>query len=303
MSRVNVYAGGMLDRAAPLRGDEAWVEARLADPAGRYVAVWRGRNLVEGDDPPRAVMLPHESIAPAITQDTPVVLLGMNGEVPYFAVGLSGGGDDPARGALAGHGAFHDLREFGGLIPAPEASLLAHARGLMYWHRRHRFCGVCGSPAVIREAGHVRQCGDSACGAQHFPRTDPAVIMLVSDGDNCLLGRQADWPAGLYSTLAGFVEPGESLEEAVAREIREESGVTVRDVRYHSSQPWPFPASLMLGFYATAVNAEVSINHDELDDARWFHRDDLLDPGDGMRLPRRDSISRRLVDDWLDGSG
>ena len=303
MSRINVYAGGVLDRAAPLRADEAWVEARLADPQGRYVAVWRGRNLVEGDDPPRAVMLPREAIAAEITEDTPVVLLGTDGDMPYFAVGLPDGVGDPTRGALAGYGGFRDLREFGGLIPAPEASLLAHARGLMYWHRRHRFCGVCGSPATIREAGHVRRCGDGACGVEHFPRTDPAVIMLVSDGDNCLLGRQADWPAGLYSTLAGFVEPGESLEEAVAREIREESGVTVRDVRYHSSQPWPFPASLMLGFYATAVNAAVSVNRDELDDARWFHRDDLLDPGDGIRLPRGDSISRRLVDDWLDGSG
>ena len=180
---------------------------------------------------------------------------------------------------------------------------MAHARGLIYWHQRHRFCSLCGSPAEIRDAGHMRRCGNADCAAEHFPRTDPAVIMLVADGDRCLMGRQAEWPTGLYSTLAGFVEPGESLEEAVAREIWEEAGITVRDVRYHSSQPWPFPASLMLGFYATATSTEISLNRDELDDARWFHRNDLRNPGEGMRLPRQTSISRRLLDDWLAGEG
>ena len=303
MARINVYAGGILDRAAPLRSDESWVEAHLANPAARYLAVWRGRNLVCGDDPPQAVMLPREAVADAVDQGAPVVLLGVDGAVAHFAVDYSAADDDPAPGALADYGEFRDLREFGGLMAAPVASLLAQARGFMYWHQRYRFCSVCGSPAHIREAGHVRQCSDEACGVQHFPRTDPAVIMLVNHGDNCLLGRQASWPEGLYSTLAGFVEPGESLEEAVAREISEESGVTVRDVLYHSSQPWPFPASLMLGFYATAVNPEITIDHDELDDARWFSRDELLSPSGSQRLPRRDSISRQLVDDWLNGSG
>ena len=302
MVRINVYAGGILDRASPLRGDEGWVEAHLANPDARYVAVWRGRHLVRGDDPPHAVMLAREAVAPAIDQGAPVVLLGIDDTVAYFAVDFSADDDNPSDGALADHGVFLDLREFGGLIAAPEASMLAQARGLMYWHHRHRFCGVCGSPADIREAGHVRKCSNDACGIQHFPRTDPAVIMLVSDGDSCLLGRQTSWPEGRYSTLAGFVEPGESLEEAVAREINEESGVTVRDVRYHSSQPWPFPASLMLGFYATAVDPTITIDHDELEDARWFSRDELLTPDGAKRLPRRDSISRQLVDDWLNGS-
>ena len=192
------------------------------------------------------------------------------------------------------------LRTVGGLMPASDAALLAHARGLIYWHQRHRFCGKCGSPTETRAAGYMRVC--THCAAEHFPRTDPAVIMLVGDQDRCLMGRRAVWPPGMYSALAGFVEPGESLEESVAREVREEVGIHIRDVCYHSSHPWPFPGSLMLGFYATAVNTEITVDRNELEDARWFHRDDLIRPAEGFRLPRRDSISRQLVDDWLNGS-
>ena len=303
MSRNNVFAGGELDRAAPLRSDEGWVAAHRANPASRYVALWRGFCLISGDDKPRAAYLDRETIDRIIPNDAILTLLGLEDDIATFAVDLSYFDDDPSQGALSGLGAFRDLRDFGGLMAGPEASLMAHARGLIYWHQRHRFCGVCGSASHIRDAGHLRRCGNQDCGADHFPRTDPAVIMLVADGDRCLMGRQTEWPEGLYSTLAGFVEPGESLEEAVAREIWEEAGITVRDVRYHSSQPWPFPASLMLGFYATATSTEITLNCDELDDARWFHRDELRNPGDGMRLPRPTSISRRLVDDWLEGVG
>ena len=318
MSRNNVFAGGELDRAAPRRSDAAWVAAHRANPDSRYVALWRGLCLIDGgpidgglidggpidgDDEPRAAYLSRETIERVMPDDAILALLGLDREIATFAVDLSDLDDAAAQDALKNFGEFRDLRDFGGLMTAPEASLMAHARGLIYWHQRHRFCSLCGSPAEIRDAGHMRRCGNADCAAEHFPRTDPAVIMLVADGDRCLMGRQAEWPAGLYSTLAGFVEPGESLEEAVAREIWEEAGITVRDVRYHSSQPWPFPASLMLGFYATATSTEISLNRDELDDARWFHRNDLRNPGEGMRLPRQTSISRRLLDDWLAGAG
>ncbi len=299
MARVNYFAGTTLDWATRLRGDAAWLAARRDDPRSRYVAVWRGMCLVRGDDPPRAALLPPDVLGDRAPEAAPVALLGVIDGAAYFAVDLSLEEDDPAAGALAGHGAFRDLRAVGGEMPAAEAAMLAQARGLMYWHARHRHCGVCGSPTEARDGGHRRVCTDAACAAQHFPRTDPAVIVLVSDGERCLLGRQADWPEGRYSALAGFVEPGESLEETVAREVHEEAGIEVRDVRYHSSQPWPFPGSLMLGFHAAATTTELAVNHDELEDARWFHRDALRRPRKGFHLPRRVSISRRLIEDWL----
>jgi NAD+ diphosphatase len=185
-----------------------------------------------------------------------------------------------------------------------EGALLALARAIMFWHARHRYCGLCGSPTRSEEAGHMRRCTNPACNTMHFPRTDPAVIMLVTDGHRALLGRNKNFPLpGMYSTLAGFVEPGESLEDAVAREVREESGIEVAAVHYHSSQPWPFPANIMLGFHAEARTTEITIDYGELEDARWFTRDWLTShtDDDSFRLPRLDSIARRLIEDWLHG--
>ena len=303
MARINVYGGGGLDRVAHLRRDEAWLAERRDDPRSRFVVMWRGQCLVRGDDPPRAALLTPERISEIAPESATVVLLGMTDGAARFAVDLPPRAKPPAADSLGDLGAFRDLRAVGGLMPAPEAALLAYAKGLMYWHARHRFCGVCGGPAEAREGGHVRVCTDTACAAPHFPRTDPAVIVVVSDGERCLLGRKAEWPEGMYSALAGFVEPGESLEEAIAREVREEVGVEVRDVRYHSAQPWPFPGSLMLGFHATAASTEITLDRDELEDARWFTRDALLRPTPGFRLPRPDSIARRLVEDWVSGAG
>ena len=179
--------------------------------------------------------------------------------------------------------------------------MLALARAILFWHARHRFCGLCGSPTRSEEAGHVRRCTDPACNTMHFPRTDPAVIMLVTQGEQALMGRSRHFPPGMYSTLAGFVEPGESLEEAVAREVREESGIEVGAVDYHSSQPWPFPANIMLGFHAQALTTEITVDFGELEDARWVERGWLIAhvDGDDFRLPRRDLIARRLIEDWL----
>jgi NAD+ diphosphatase len=181
------------------------------------------------------------------------------------------------------------------MLSQAEGGMVAHAVGLLNWHRRHRFCANCGAPTDAREAGHVRVC--PACGTQHHPRTDPVVIMLVTDGDRALLGRQAQWPAGRYSALAGFVEPGESLEEAVAREVREEAGVQVADVRYRSSQPWPFPSSLMLGFSARWAGGEAAVRDAELEDVGWFTREAIV--GGDVLLPPPTAIARRLIDEWL----
>jgi NAD+ diphosphatase len=215
-----------------------------------------------------------------------LVLLGVDGEGrAIFAA-------DPGDGL---GGERRGLRDLAPVLSQADAGMVAHAVALLNWHRRHGFCANCGARSESREAGHLRHC--PSCGAEHHPRTDPVVIMLVHDGDRVVLGRQATWPAGRYSALAGFVEPGESLEEAVAREVREECGVRVTDVRYRSSQPWPFPTSLMLGFHARWSDGEPAIGDGELDDVRWFTRDAIA--GGGVGLPPPQAIARRLIDEWL----
>jgi len=302
MRRPNPYAAGRLDRAAHRRGDDDWLAARLADPGTRIVPVWRARNLVRSLDTPAALHFPPDAVAPLIAETEFVAFLGLVDGAAHFAIDISAIEDPLA--ALPADGVFEDLRTIGPLLDHDEGTVLAYARGLFSWHRRHLYCGVCGHPSESGQGGHIRACTNPDCGAQHFPRLDPAVIVLVhDDAGRCLLGRQTHWPPGMHSTLAGFVEPGESLEDTVAREVKEESGIAVDDIRYHSSQPWPFPSSLMLGFHARATTTEVAIDDDELEDARWFSRDDIRNsPEDEtFRLPRGDSIARRLILDWLDG--
>ena len=197
---------------------------------------------------------------------------------------------------------FEELRTVASLLPPQQAGLLSYARGLSIWRARHRFCGICGMRLRPERAGHALRCSAHDCAQEVFPRLDPAIIVLVSDGARALLGRQASWPAGRYSTIAGFVEPGESLEDAVMREVAEETGVAVYDIRYHSSQPWPFPASLMLGFQARCEPHAAICVGGELEDARWFTRAELSAGAAGM--PPSHSISYRLISTWLaDGSG
>jgi NAD+ diphosphatase len=297
----NMYAGAPLDRACHRRKDGAWLGAALAAPSSRVLPVWKGHSFVAGpDDAPCAVPTALAGLPDEAARDA--ILLGVMDETAVFAVDLSAMDEPQGLPGLDGLGRFVDLRSVGPLLSAGDAALCAYARALVWWNQRHRFCGVCGASTAPEEAGHVRRCGNPDCATSHFPRTDPAVIMLVHDGgDRCVLGRQAQWPAGMHSVLAGFVEPGESLEEAVAREVLEEVGLTVTDIHYQSSQPWPFPSSLMLGFTARALDSEIVTHADELESARWIDRATLrtLD-GDGhFRLPRRDSIARRLLGDWL----
>jgi NAD+ diphosphatase len=275
----NTFSGEALDRAALLRRDDAWLAARLADPTSRVVVASESGVLVDGEQP--------RLVSPADLPDlVEPVLLGVDGDGRAILAA-----DDADR--LAGERA--GLRDLAPAVSQAQGGLLAHAVALLNWHRRHRFCSNCGAPSEVREAGHLRAC--PSCGAEHHPRTDPVVIMLVTDGDRALLGRQAYWPAGRYSALAGFVEPGESLEEAVAREVLEESGVRVGDVEYRSSQPWPFPSSLMLGFRATWKDGEPAVGDGELEDVRWFERDEIL-RGRPL-LPPPLAIARRLIDEWL----
>ena len=323
-ARPNPFAGGGLDRATHLRADRAWLSGRKSDPSSRIVPVWRSRSLVR--DASRAGggeagnlayepgFLPPGAATSALEPREDWIFLGLErsadgrgrgralfaAEVPESAT--PGPGTPVPSGVFGEAGEFLDLRRVGAMLGQRHGSLLAYARALVTWRRGHRYCGTCGTPTEPRQGGHVRRCADEACGTEHFPRTDPAIIVLVTDGDRCLLGRKDIWPEGVYSTLAGFVEPGESLSEAVVREVREESGIDVGRVRYRSSQPWPFPASLMLGFRAERVGGELSVASQELADARWFeHADFARRRAIGLRLPGRVSISRRLIEEWLAG--
>jgi NAD+ diphosphatase len=277
VSEPVTFAGGALDRAADRRADEAWITAARNDPRARAVVVGPGGVALAGEAPDLVAV---DGLAAADGY-----FLGIaEGGVPLFVLPASDGAE------LTG------LREAAGILSQADAGLVAYASALSHWHETHRFCGVCGEQTDVREAGHSRRCPN---GHVHHPRTDPVVIMLVSDGDRLLLGRRPPWPPGRYSCLAGFVEPGESLEAAVAREVLEEAAVVVGRVEYRLSQPWPFPLSLMLGFEATYASGEERVADDELEDVAWFTRDEIV-AGTPL-LPPRFTIARRLIDGWLAG--
>lgn len=289
----NIFAGSPLDRADGKRRDADWLAAQRAATGSRLLPVWRSRNLLRmtAEGEPRLASLSVTEMAHFFPH-MPWALLGEANGVAWFAMDLSSLDDPPA-----GNFSFEDLRRVGADLPAPEAAMLAHARGLMHWRTRHRFCGVCGAACIAAQAGHVMIC--LGCGTHHFPRTDPAVIMLVTRGEKVLLGHPARFPdRRIFTVLAGFVEPGETLEEAVAREVFEETSVRVETVRYLSSQPWPFPSSIMLGFRADAVTEEIVIDQHEIAEAGWFTRAQVRAPEDFV-LPPPMSIARRLIDDWV----
>ena len=291
MENYNVFAGAFVDRIGERRKDSAWLADAVQSEQSCFVPVWGDQCLV-GGDPLQAILLGRDQVGQMI-DDQELIFLGLFRDRPAFALSISADTDAP----FPELGEFHDLRYLGSVLPPDEANLVAHARALVLWHASQVFCGVCGSSARPEAAGNSRICLNDACRREKFPRVDPAIIVLVSDGDRCLLGRQTGWPEGRYSTIAGFVEPGESLEDAVRRETYEETNVHVGKVTYHSSQPWPFPSSLMLGFVAEAESSDIVLNDGELEDARWFTRKELL--SGFPKLPFRISIARRLVDHWL----
>jgi NAD+ diphosphatase len=285
------FSGAALDRAPALRRDATWIARRLSDPDAEALLLSAdGARALRNGDGARLVR-----VRPSTVAGEPV-LLGLDDGRAVFAVDVGDGNGLP--------GEVLDMRTLATELPERETGLAAYAAALLNWHRRHRFCSVCGHATEPADAGHERRC--PACGAHHFPRTDPVVIMRVLGDQSILLGHQAAWPDGRYSVLAGFVEPGETLEQAVRREVLEESGVTLADVRYVASQPWPFPSSLMLGFEARAVGGEPEADGDELADVRWFHRDEVrvaARGGGDVLLPPPLSIARRLIDGWLASFG
>ena len=296
MTDLTHYSGQAIERAGGRRKDSDWIAQQLASPGARLVPIWRGLSLLNGES---AAHIPAAD-AWHLLEGAPAepVFLGIDEVGALFALDLSHlDEDDAAR--LAPGAAFQELYGVATQLVRREASLLSHAAWMIHWTRRHRFCGACGYPTMGHEAGHVRACTNADCGILHFPRTDPAVIVVVEHDNHCLLAHQKGWPGRLHSCVAGFVEPGESAEEAVVREVKEESGITVHSVRSFGSQPWPYPCSLMLGFYAEADDGMITLDDDELAEARWFSRDQLRDPDLDIELPRHDSIARRLIDEWV----
>jgi NAD+ diphosphatase len=284
----------VLDRATTERKDPAWVRAMVEAPGARAVAAGHSGVLMTNGDTPALLRL-----KPPSAQLGEPILLGLADGDPLFAIDLDA--PSPAEDGIADGANIVSLREAGAALSRSEAGLAAYATALLNWHRRHRFCANCGAGTDVAEAGYSRHC--PRCGATHFPRTDPVVIMTVEHQGSLLLGRRAGWPAGRLSVLAGFVSPGESAEEAVIREVEEESGIVVRDPVFITSQPWPFPASLMLGFHAESDGGEPQARDGELEEVHWLDvdavRQAVREENADFKLPPRISIARFLIERWV----
>jgi len=302
-SRRNQFTAVRLNREVELRDDASWVATTLSNPNTRLVPLWRSRSLLErNDDGTIAIYLsPSDLVDPDRIQ--PPTLLGNDGEREYFAVSVTDSQKDVILEKFP-KSRFADLRRASIYMAAKHAGILAYAKALHYWQHRHAFCGVCGNPNLLRSAGHRMICSNEECARESYPRIDPAIIVLVTHKDACLLGRNAKWAPKQFSTLAGFVEPGESLEDAVVREVYEEVQVQLEDIRYVSSQPWPFPASAMCGFYAEATDRSSGVS-EEVEETRWFTVESLTRAvlNDEVRLSPPVSIAFRLLADWFRKNG
>ena len=304
MEEIYCFGGNPLDRMSERRGDGAWIEALLDDPATRMLPLRDLKPFVRGGATP---MLDWQAVAPwrgQIEAGATLIFLGIGDGCAHFAVDATGMDATPDIDTE-----LIDVRALASTIAPGEAAVLAEARSLLDWHARHRFCAQCGSPSRVVSAGWVRRCPE--CRASHFPRTDPVVIMLVIRGERALLGRNRRRPGARFSCLAGFVEPGETLEAAVRREVREESGIHAGRVQYLASQPWPFPSSLMMGFLAEALTEEITVDPEELAEARWFHREEIREmvaraaagPDDATQvsLPPPLAIAHHICRRWSSG--
>lgn len=306
----HVFANSPLDRAGHLRGDPAYLAEKMDDASSLFVPLWRQMPLIlpevtpgEGKD---VGWMPKAQVLPLAGNEPLIVFLGINKRgKALFAIDISSAPDPANQGPLKGMGEFEDLRGLGmaEALPAGDMAIMAQAKAMIHWHVSHMFCATCGNKSTLAEAGYKREC--ASCKTEHFPRTDPVVIMLATYEDNAFLGRQRGFPKGMFSALAGFMEPGESIEEAVARELDEEAKIATKSVRYHSTQPWPFPASLMIGCMAEAESMEFELDGIELSGGRWFTRTELAaamaGEGDNFFVPPPFAIAHHLVKAFVEG--
>jgi NAD+ diphosphatase len=301
------FTGSSLDRASHRRTDKQWIAAQLRHSCTLIHPMWKLQPFAIGwEDGP----LEPAFFAPGLCEDlagldAPCVFLGLDKDRAVFALDISAADDPQATGPLAGLGHFYELRASAARYQDHDLAMLGQAKVLIDWHQRHGFCPRCGSPTQMMDAGYRRLCRN--CGAEHFPRTDPVVIMLATRGECCLVGRGRQFPGVMYSALAGFIEPGETVEEAVRREIFEEAGIRTGSVRYFTTQPWPFPSSLMIGCFAEALDGDIRVDETELADARWLDRATaraLLagEQIEGIRIPPRIAIAHHLIKAWVEGA-
>jgi NAD+ diphosphatase len=299
-----VFAGNPLDRGERERRDEGWLTAQEKDPDSRFLPLWR-LNVPISDSAEPTLGWVHTEVLSGMRVKAAPYFLGLLDGVAHFAIDVSELEDPDRELGVDGALKFEEARTAATLLAPAEAGILAQARSQVDWHMRHRFCGVCGALSRQERGGQMRRCPD--CDAQHFPRTDPVVIVVVSSGDRCILGQSRGRLSEMkmYSALAGFVDQGESIEEAVRREVMEEAGVEVGDVRYHSSQPWPFPSSLMIGCHAGALSTKIRHDDVEMADVRWFDRRDVLralaGENEELNVPGEIAIAHHLIKAWATG--
>lgn len=302
-SRQNRFTSVRLDRLVERRDDRDWVRQAMRSDMARFVPLWRSRSLIDDSGDAHIAVYIEPGELEDLDTVQPPTLLGTDGKRYFFAVSIN---DQQREQVIENHpgASFVDLRRASVYMDAKHAGVLAYAKALHYWQHRQSFCGVCGSPTVLQSSGHKLVCSNEECSREFFPRIDPAIIVLVTHDDACLLGRNVRWPPKRFSTLAGFVEPGESLEDAVVREVFEESGVQLVSIEYVSSQPWPFPASAMCGFFAEAASMQCGTS-DELEELHWFTVEQLTDAvenGDVLLSPPV-SIAFRLLAEWFEKNG
>ena len=298
--KQNSFSTNFLDRASSKRSDDMWINDQFNNGSARIIPVSHSKILCTSIQNPRAIYLTKNDFNDVSNARDLSIFLGISDKKTYFAIDV-----ESIKSASISKdknsGKFQDLRQVIPLLSFRDSALLAIARFMINWQSRNRYCGKCGTPTKNAEAGNLRICENTNCGQSHFPSMDPAIIVIVSFEEYCLLGRQKIWPKGMYSTIAGFVEPGESIEDAVIREVEEETGVIVERLEYQHSQPWLFPSSLMLGFAATAKGNEIKIDKNELEDARWFSRKEIKDnlKKGLLRIPGKGTIAYHLIKEWF----
>lgn len=304
MNVTHTFSANPLDRGDNERRDPSWLVNSQSDSNSRFLPFWQLNVLVQGGSELLLGWL-NPNRLDAATFESPPVFLGLSDDIAHFAIDVSELANPIQALGLDDSWRFEDARMAAMVLPGDQSGILAQSRSQIDWHKRHRFCGACGTATTQTRGGHLRRCPN--CKAEHFPRTDPVAIMLIVDDERCLLGQSAGRLArtGMYSALAGFIDQGESIEEAVRREVREEAGITVGEVCYHSSQPWPFPSSLMIGCHGKAISTDIRIDSNEMADVRWFPRDDVLgalrQEHPTLKVPGAIAIAHHLIKDWASG--